>query len=636
MHANEIVIGQSLLWREIPYCIKAIQLSLREIVLEGKGGVEQRLDFLTFNNAVASGEIRLPAQALEVTERAWRPTELAEAQFRLDLLDKRRQLHQQSLSPEAITQALTVFCVERGRKLPSQTTLKTYAAAYKATGFNGLIPNFSRRGGSGWRKKDAAKAVADQLLVKEFMTDDKINLTQLTERVNRQLGDVSLSRKTVARQLMQLPKSLVKEGRLDPRTFNLWNRQAVQRYNVTRPFERVELDAKTLDLYCVDETGARFTQLTLYAMVCAYASCPLAIYVCAGKPSQYTLLKVLEFFFMPKDEAFKQRFDLKQDWVAPCAISTLVVDNASENFSDLALNMVRRLGIDIVYARSKRGDDKPHVESFFKSLDSRLIDLMPGTTKSQDKRNTNRHERAAQEACYTLEEVYRFIVKYVAEVYLHQPRPKLGFRHGDTMSIQMAMDKALEHFMPAPPPPLQEVKRLILDMHRERRVVQHYGVDFEGFQFHSNAFAALARERTLQSVEILFNPEDCREIYALHPDNDSLVPLLNKTVGITAVSFATAKLLKKRYADGKALQSGHDYQRAYAEFQAQFASDSRRKPKIQDNNQKLRAQERKGLGVDVVAQLQPQLPKHPTSIPSFDDDHQLIQPARRKEVQRGD
>jgi putative transposase len=198
------------------------------------------------------------------------------------------------------------------------------------------------------------------------------------------------------------------------------------------------------------------------------------------------------------------------------------------------------------------------------------------------------------------------------------------------------MDKALEHFMPAPPPPLQAVKRLILDMHRERRVVQHYGVDFEGFQFHSNAFAALASKRTLQSVEILFNPEDCREIYALHPDDDSLIPLLNKTIGIPAVSFATAKSLKKRFADGKALHSGHDYQRAYAELQTQFASDSRRKPKIRDNNQKLRAQERKGLGADVVAQLQPQLPKRPTSKLSFDDDHQLIQPARRKEVQRGD
>jgi len=632
LHANEIVIGQSLLWQETPYCIKAIQLSLREIVLEGKGGVEQRLDFLAFNNAVASSEIRLPTQAKEVTERAWRATELAEAQFRLDILDKHAQLHQQALSAEAISLALKTFCEGRGRKLPSKNTIKNYEAAYKAAGFNGLIPNFSRRGGSGWQKKDAARAVAEQLLINEFMTDDKVNLTQITERINRQLSDMSLSRKTVSRQLLRLPKALVKEGRLDPRTFNLYNRQAVKRYDVSQPFERVELDAKTLDLYCVDETGKRYTQLTLYAMVCAYASYPLAIYVCAGKPSQYTLLKVLEFFFMPKDEAFKQRFGLSYDWMAPCAISTVVLDNASENFSDLALNMVRQLGIDITYARSKRGDDKPHVESFFNSLDSRLIDLMPGTTKSQDKRNTNRHERAAKEACYTVEEIYRFIVKYVAEVYIHQPRPKLGFRHGETMSIQMAMDKALEHFMPAPPPPLKAVKRLILDMHRVRRVVQHYGVDFEGFQFHSNAFAALASKRTLQSVEILFNPEDCREIYALHPDDDSLIPLLNKTIGIPAVSFATAKSLKKRFADGKALHSAHDYQRAYAELQTQFASDSRRKPKIRDNNQKLRAQERKGLGADVVAQLQPQLPKRATSMLSFDDDHQLIQPARRKEV----
>jgi putative transposase len=443
LHANDIAVGQSLFCNDIPYCVKAIQLQLREVVLEGKGGVEQRFDFLSFNNAVSSGEITLPAYRVEVSERAWRPTELAEAQFRLDLLSKLETLHQQQLSATAIESALVDFCEELGRKLPSKSTLKTYQMSYRAAGFAGLIPNFARRGGSGWQKKEAAKAVADQLLVKEFMTDDKMNLTRITERINSQLGDAPLSRKTVARQLMLLPKSLVKEGRLDSRTFNLWNRQAVKRYDVTRPFERVELDAKTLDMYCVDEAGTRYTQLTLYAMVCAYASYPLAIFVCAGKPSQYTLLKVLEFFFMPKDEAFKQRFGLSCDWMAPCAISTVVLDNASENFSDLALNMVRQLGIDITYARSKRGDDKPHVESFFNSLDSRLIDLMPGTTKSQDKRNTNRHERAAQEACYTVEEIYRFIVKYVAEVYIHQPRPKLGFRHGETMSIQMAADSTV-------------------------------------------------------------------------------------------------------------------------------------------------------------------------------------------------
>ncbi|HCJ6265379.1 TPA: Mu transposase C-terminal domain-containing protein [Pseudomonas aeruginosa] len=633
MHANELTVGQPLFWREIPYCVKAIPLSLREIVLEGKGGVEQRLDFPAFYNAVASGEIRLPTGRIEVSQRAWRSSELAEAQFRLDLLDTQGQLHRQQLSPAAIHLALTDFCQQRGRRLPCANTIKAYETAYKAAGFNGLIPNFARRGGSGWRKKNDAKVVAEQFLVKEFMTDDKLNLTRITERINRELGEASLSRKTVTRELSLLSKSLVKEGRIDQRTFNLLNRQAVQRYNVTQPFERVELDAKTLDLYCVDEAGERYTQLTLYAMVCAYASYPLAIYVCAGKPSQYTLLKVLEFFFTPKDEDFKKRFDLQYGWLEPCAISTLVVDNASENFSDLALNLVRRLGIDITYARSRRGDDKPHVESFFRALDARLIELMPGTTKSQDKRIKNRHERAAKEACYTVEEIYRFIVKFVAEVYIHQPRPKLGFRHGKTMSIQMAMDKALEQFMPAPPPPLQAVKRLVLDMHRERRVVQHYGVDFEGFQFHSNAFAALASERTLQSVEILFNPEDCREIYAVHPDDDTLIPLLNKTTGIPAVSFATAKALKKQYADARKLK-GPDYLRALAELQEQFINDSRRRPKIRENNQKLRAQERKGLGRDVAEQLQPQLPPCQPPVQSVDEPQLPIQPARRREVKR--
>ena len=95
------------------------------------------------------------------------------------------------------------------------------------------------------------------------MKDDKVNLSSVTTMINQELKDLcqesgaeeQIDRKTISRLLQKLPSSLVKEGRLDPRTFNLWNRQAVRRYDVKQPFERVEIDAKTLDVYCRDEFG---------------------------------------------------------------------------------------------------------------------------------------------------------------------------------------------------------------------------------------------------------------------------------------------------------------------------------------------------------------------------------------------
>ena len=615
MNSN-LQVSQAVVWQETCYVIKAIKPTLGDIVLEAKGGVERAVDIRAFYNLIASGEIELSQRQIEATQRSWTTSEQREADFRQQLLEFQRSLEKQGLDPSICDAQIDRYCQRHGHKRPSNKTIQRYRKDLKRLGFEGLIPNFSRRGGTGWAKKNAAKAVAQKVLIQTFMKDDKVNLSSVALMVNEELktlnqatgADEKVDRKTIARLLQQLPSSLVKQGRLDPRTYNLWNRQAVHRYDVKLPFERVEIDAKTIDVYCCDEYGHRYTELTLYAMVCARTSYPVGVFVSGGKPSEYTLLKVFEFFLMPKDQAFNARFGIKTDWVQPCGIALVVLDNASENFSDLALAIVRRLGIQIEYARIGRGDDKPHVESFFKAADEGLFSKMPGAKKSQDKRIKNRHAKAAAEACYSIEEIYRHVVTFVADVYIHQSNQKLGFRHGKPMTIKSAMDEALSNFLPVPPPSLDQLKKLLLEVNRSTRKLQHYGVDFEGFQFHSQALAVLARERIINSVDFLFNPENCTAIYALHPDDGSLIRLANKTVGIPEVSFEVAKTLKKAYSGPADTMSGHDYQRVHAQMLAQFTADSQRRPKIKANNQALRAREKLAQKADIAAQFEKHTP----------------------------
>lgn len=610
--SRNLETGQAVVWQDTCYVIKAIKPLLGDIVLEAKGGVERAVDIRAFYNQVASGEIELPGRQVEATKRSWSETEQQEADFRHQLIGLLVSLERQSLDDQACNERVDAFCLLHQHKRPSNKTIHNYRHKFKCHGFEGLIPNFSQRGGSGWAKKSGAKEVAERVLIETFMKDDKVNLSSVAFMVNQELRALSettgaqerIDRKTISRLLQRLPSSLVKEGRLDSRTFNLWNRQAVQRYDVKQPFERVEIDAKTLDMYCCDEFGNRYSELTMYAMVCAHASYPVGIYVSGGKPSEYTLLKVFEFFLAPKDQAFKDRFGIETDWVQPCGISTVILDNASENFSDLSLGIVRRLGTQIEYARIARGDDKPHVESFFKASDEGLFNKMPGAKKSQDSRIKNRHAKAEAEACYSVEEIYRNVVQFVADVYIHRPNQKLGFRYGKPMTPKLAMDEALANFMPVPPPSLDRLKKLLLEVNRDTRQLQHYGVDFEGFQFHSQALAALARERVISSVDILFNPEDCTKIYAVHPDDGSLILLRNKTVGIPDVSFAVAKTLKKAYSGPADQMNGHDYQRVHAQMLAQFTADSQRRPKIRDNNKALRASAKKAAKADIADQFE--------------------------------
>src|SRR5690606_20709106 len=141
----------------------------------------------------------------------------------------------------------------------------------------------------------------------------------------------------------------------------------------------------TLHFICRDKHGVLYSEITLYALVCARTSYPVALYVTPGAASEYGIFKLLEFFLIPKNDDFKRNWGIKTDWVMPCAMQAILLDNHSSNASKFALAIVRKLGIDIHYTRKGRGDDKPHVERFFGTLETMLISKMPGATKSQDK-----------------------------------------------------------------------------------------------------------------------------------------------------------------------------------------------------------------------------------------------------------
>lgn len=639
--SKQLAEGQAVERDGAVYLIRAIKPLLGDIDLEGKGGVRLTLPLRDFLNEIASGTARRLSETLEPALRAASVTERREAEFRRSLLDFQAQLKKQSLDPQEYQLRLEVFCGQQGHRLPSAGTIEKYRQKFAAAGFDGLIPRFGRRGGSGWKRKRAAKEAAEAVIVETFMRDDKVNLTGVAEMVNAKLAEegagnaapAQLDRKTISRMIQQMPKSLAKEGRIDPRTFALCNRQAVRTFEVKQPFERVELDAKTIDMYCRDEVGNVYTQLTLYAMICDHVSYPLAVYVCAGKPSEYTLLKLFETFFTPKDQAFKERFGIRTDLVPPCALSVVVYDNAVENTSDLAMALLREVGISFEYARVARGDDKGHVESFFSTLDKRLLHKLPGATHSQDPRITNRHAKASAEACYTVEQIYREIMQFVADVYIHVPREKLGFRFAEQTSIHQAMTKAMQQFVPLPPPPLEKIQRLILSINRVTRKLQHYGVDFEGFQYHSTELAHLARQHHIDSLEILFNPDDCSAVYAVHPGDLSLLRLPNRMWAVPAVSFEIAKALRKQYT-GAGAMDGQDYQRLYAEALARYTRDSQRgrRSKIAENNRAARKRERSQHATEVQQQLEahaalPALPE----VPRSEGAETIVVPAPRRE-----
>jgi putative transposase len=623
------------------FYIKSMRVDLRDVVLLGKGGIERTLDFQDFYNQLATGQIKIPGHVVERARRDWKPSEYAEAVYRkaiVELVDSDRY---RAADDDWKMQSLVRLGSQYGKHVPSTRSIKAYRRKYVEAGFEALIPDFSARGGNGWTKKGQQKALAEKIILETYARDDKLNIASVTRIVNDALKDehdddgnsLQLSAKTISRMIHDMPRDLVLTGRMDPRTYRLLSRQAVNDFHVEYAFELMQVDAKTIDLYVVDELGQRYTQITLYSMVCTRTGFPVGLYVTPGAPSEYTLLKLFEFFFSPKDAAFKQRFGLKTEWPAPCGLNKVLFDNASENTAGVSLEIVRDLGIDIHFARAFRGDDKPHVESLFKALDEYVFKRMPGAKYSSQDGVTERHDRAEREACYSVEDIYKDLVQFVADVYIHKPREKLGFRYKRSTTIKQAMDEELRRFMPPPPPSLERVQRLILQKHREVRKVQHYGIDFENFQYHSYEFAALAREYALTEVTVLFNPGDCSTIYAVNPKTQELIRLDCKMRGVPKVSFEDIKKIRKAYGLPLGDMQGHDYQRVYAQLLTKWTADSqkKRKVKIKDNNKAAREEERKKDHAQVGEQLQKGSPALAT--PIYDVAHDdAFEPAQREDL----
>ena len=592
------------------FIIKSMQVDLKDIVLRGKGGVERVIDFQEFYNALAEGTIKIPGLTTERNAKCWEPSEYAEAIFRRDivkLLDKDE--YRQATDAEQ-AKMLQDFGVEHQKRVPTLKTIRKYQKKYLLRGFEGLIPKFSARGGRGWQEKSGAKKLAQEVILATYAKDDKLNFAATARLVADHFkctGDASakhkISSKTVSRIIRELPRDIVLNGRIDPRTYRFLSRQAVNEFYVEHAFELVQIDAKTVDMYVVDEFGRRYSKITLYAMVDTRTGYPIGIYMTAGPPSEYTLLKLFEFFFSPKNEEFKARFELISDWPAPCGLNKVLLDNAVENAAGVSLEIVRDLGIDIHYARAYRGDDKPYVESLFKALDDYVFNRMPGSKVSAEKGIKNRHARAEREACYTVEQVYKDVVQFIADRYVHEPVVKLGFRHRKNMTIKQAMDEELKLFMPPPPPAIEQVQRLILHKNKTTRTVQHYGIDFEGFQYNSYGFSEVTRDFLQKPVTILFNPSECAAIYAVDPRSGELIRLDCKMRDVPNVPFDVVKDIRKHYERDPQTMNGHDYHRVYARLLNKWTKDSQRRMKISDNNRLGQKKAREGYHQEVKTQL---------------------------------
>ena len=222
--------------------------------------------------------------------------------------------------------------------------------------------------------------------------------------------------KTTKSILAELPQKQMDKLRLDPRTRRVLYRNAVDTVDVKHPFERVEIDSTTIDLRSVLNTNT-----SLRANVCAAIDVAtniiLALNVSYHGPSADQVYEAIMEILTPKDEAFFQKYGIKNPIYNAYGIPDLIVfDQGAENHSQKVASMITQLGISVSFANPRKPQEKPKIERFFGRM-SYDIGSLQGGTKAHIYKTSKRPKESQEEAVFTIEEVNAFLQRWRYDVY---------------------------------------------------------------------------------------------------------------------------------------------------------------------------------------------------------------------------
>ncbi|HFH4390830.1 TPA: Mu transposase C-terminal domain-containing protein [Pseudomonas aeruginosa] len=578
--------GSEVMRGEAKYRVVSYRPHNSQIRLEDSEGNEHIYSIDDFNAKVARGEYQVsyaesPLPNIPHPKRCLTSLERQQLDRRIELLQVFDAARQGAADAGDARRVLSTYCRTHGYRTPCLRTIQRWKRLEReASGRDGLAPRLSQRGN---RSKafqpsgDPIDEVVQDEIMKRFLATDKFNYSQITLFVNQRcqkyakeqgLAFRGFSRRTVRRRIKALSYFLVAPGQVDKATFHQEMRSAVKRILVERPYERVEVDATQLDIFCRDQFNNNIGRPTLYAGIDVATSSVVMLVLSIRHPSQDLLLKAFQFAFTDKGHEFHENHRLQQKWPAPAAIETVVLDNAQEHHGDFILSALRYLNITVDYPQAGRPQAKPFIERFFGALKKQLINACPGSTNSQSVLETDSLTKAQKQNLLTIDELETLIIRWAVDVYGQKPSARLEERFGPGCTPAQAMALLKRQYPILPPPSLAEFTSACSIYRKDTRKLRHDGIAFEGFQYHSDELAGLYRRLGKGwHVEIRYNQLDCTVITVVDPqDNQFLIEAYNKNSLVPKHSFADAKAARKKFGLNDAELSAEQYAQNYVEL----------------------------------------------------------------------
>ena len=440
------------------------------------------------------------------------------------------------------------------RDVPPRATFYRYLARFRQG-----LPILVGNGNKGNRENRYPEAVVEVVcgLAREHYLQEasRWELRDLRRLINGQLHrmgllapDQQVSRaflkKVIAERLTADPEI----HRLDPKTVPAAKSIAAHTIHVSMPFERVEQDALHLPFVARTHDGNLTSNIYLVHAIDCSTSIPLGWHMVVGSPSESDGLKCVESTLFSKSAAF-ERLGLNITLDVHGSPQKVVYDNGPETRGSRMGRLVR-LGIDTEHLKSRHPHQKPYIERLNRSL-KEALQTLPGCTR-MDGKDGARDPIKAGDNIMDIVELERWIVRWYYQEWCHQELDrhlrndiKSGVKLGNTPAQRWEKVQELGYALPLSPP-TADWQRTLYDI-ATCTLSPKTGITLDTFNYRGDHLPALLRRYGKTKVQVLFDPDDYRQIFVEDGDDRPLVPLTEQYVDSAspAHSFSEMKEIIK-------------------------------------------------------------------------------------------
>ncbi|GLV56073.1 hypothetical protein KDH_29170 [Dictyobacter sp. S3.2.2.5] len=450
-----------------------------------------------------------------------------------------------------------------------------------------LVPSYHQRGPQHHRLTPVSEKLLQQAIKQTYLTTVRAPITHvitafeallLAENAKRS-PEAQLSspgRMTIYRYINQLDGKEIDRARNGPRKAARDHHQSSQGPRPKRPNQRAEFDFAQLDILVVDADDrlpiGRPTLAAIRDKATGYIS---GIFISFEPPSYRLVMDCMLYAFLPKTHV-KEFFQTQNEYLAFGIPEVFVVDNAIELHRDLELACLQ-LGIELQHLPVRKPWFKGSIERWFRTLNTDLIHVTPGTTFSNC---LERGEyQSEKHACITLDRLWELLHLWIVDVYTQEPHSGIGpHRPGKGIPARLWQQALEDQFVPRLPPSRTDL--LVLISRNTTRTIHQYGIEFEHLRYQDHQLAALrsklAKAKKYRSTHTVSDQQEAdalqsnRLFIKYHPGDLSRIwvldPFSNRYLEVAAVDQHYTENLSlwkhrviKRYAQEE-LKSNVDHE----------------------------------------------------------------------------